>query len=56
MIFIQRHINIVHNRNASKESPMATVKVDAANFQAEVLESSEPVVVDFWADGAARAR
>ena len=29
---------------------MATVKVDAANFQAEVLESSQPVVVDFWAE------
>ncbi|HAU76754.1 MAG TPA: thiol reductase thioredoxin, partial [Agrobacterium sp.] len=29
---------------------MATVKVDAANFQSEVLESSEPVVVDFWAE------
>lgn len=29
---------------------MATVKVDAANFQSEVLESAEPVVVDFWAE------
>ena len=29
---------------------MATVKVDNANFQAEVLNSSEPVVVDFWAE------
>ncbi|TGS36320.1 thioredoxin, partial [Mesorhizobium sp. M8A.F.Ca.ET.182.01.1.1] len=29
---------------------MATVKVDAANFQSAVLESSEPVVVDFWAE------
>jgi thioredoxin len=29
---------------------MATVKVDNANFQAEVLESAEPVVVDFWAE------
>jgi thioredoxin 1 len=29
---------------------MATVKVDNANFQSEVLESSEPVVVDFWAE------
>jgi thioredoxin 1 len=30
--------------------PMATVKVDNANFQKEVLESVEPVVVDFWAE------
>jgi thioredoxin 1 len=29
---------------------MATVKVDMNNFQTEVLESSEPVVVDFWAE------
>ena len=28
---------------------MATVKVDKSNFQAEVLNASEPVVVDFWA-------
>ncbi|MEQ8480733.1 thioredoxin [Hoeflea sp.] len=29
---------------------MATVKVDSANFQSEVLESDVPVVVDFWAE------
>jgi thioredoxin 1 len=29
---------------------MATVKVDNNNFQAEVLNSAEPVVVDFWAE------
>ena len=29
---------------------MATVKVDNANFQAEVLNSNQPVVVDFWAE------
>jgi thioredoxin 1 len=29
---------------------MATVKVDKSNFQAEVLDSAEPVVVDFWAE------
>ena len=29
---------------------MATVKVDTSNFQSEVLESAEPVVVDFWAE------
>lgn len=33
-----------------KDEPMATVKVDAANFQAEVLNAAEPVVVDFWAE------
>jgi thioredoxin 1 len=35
---------------SSKESPMATVKVDTSNFQAEVLDSAEPVIVDFWAE------
>ncbi|AZN70285.1 thioredoxin [Georhizobium profundi] len=29
---------------------MATVTVDKTNFQAEVLDSAEPVVVDFWAE------
>ncbi|MFC3161683.1 thioredoxin [Ciceribacter thiooxidans] len=29
---------------------MATVKVDNSNFQTEVLESAQPVVVDFWAE------
>jgi thioredoxin 1 len=29
---------------------MATVKVDRSNFQAQVLQSKEPVVVDFWAE------
>jgi len=29
---------------------MATIKVDANNFEAEVLNSAEPVVVDFWAE------
>jgi len=29
---------------------MTTVKVDSSNFQAEVLDSAEPVVVDFWAE------
>jgi len=29
---------------------MATVKVDINNFQSEVLESAEPVIVDFWAE------
>ena len=29
---------------------MATVKIDNSNFQSDVLGSSEPVVVDFWAE------
>jgi thioredoxin 1 len=29
---------------------MATVTIDKNNFQADVLQSSEPVVVDFWAE------
>jgi thioredoxin 1 len=29
---------------------MATVNVDKNNFQSDVLQASEPVVVDFWAE------
>jgi len=29
---------------------MATVKTDKNSFKADVLDSSEPVVVDFWAE------
>ncbi len=29
---------------------MATAKVTDASFEADVLKSSEPVVVDFWAE------
>ncbi len=29
---------------------MATVKVDKTNFKSEVLDSTVPVVVDFWAE------
>lgn len=29
---------------------MATVAVNNANFNAEVLQAAEPVVVDFWAE------
>jgi len=29
---------------------MSTVKVTDATFEADVLQSSEPVVVDFWAE------
>jgi thioredoxin 1 len=43
-------ISHLHQRRIAKESQMATVKVDTNNFQAEVLNSAEPVVVDFWAE------
>ncbi|MCT6871199.1 MAG: thioredoxin, partial [Bartonella sp.] len=29
---------------------MSTVKVDTNNFESDVLQSSTPVVVDFWAE------
>jgi thioredoxin 1 len=29
---------------------MATVKVTDSSFEADVIQSSEPVVVDFWAE------
>jgi thioredoxin 1 len=29
---------------------MATVTIDKNNFQSDVLQASEPVVVDFWAE------
>lgn len=29
---------------------MATAKVDNRNFQSDVLNAAEPVVVDFWAE------
>jgi len=29
---------------------MATVKIDKSNFQSDVIQSAEPVVVDFWAE------
>ena len=29
---------------------MATVKIDKSNFQSDVLQAKEPVVVDFWAE------
>ena len=28
----------------------ATIEINEANFEAEVLKSSQPVVVDFWAE------
>jgi thioredoxin 1 len=35
---------------SSQETEMATVKIDKNSFQSGVLEASEPVVVDFWAE------
>jgi thioredoxin 1 len=29
---------------------MATVKIDNSNFESDVLQSKEPVIVDFWAE------
>lgn len=29
---------------------MTTVKIDKNNFQTDVLQAAEPVVVDFWAE------
>ena len=29
---------------------MATVKIDSANFESDVLNAATPVVVDFWAE------
>src|SRR5829696_3221066 len=34
----------------SKGDAMATVKVTDTSFETDVLKSSEPVVVDFWAE------
>src|SRR5690606_29126694 len=34
----------------TEERLMATVKVDTENFQSDVLQASEPVIVDFWAE------
>jgi thioredoxin 1 len=42
--------HILGRRFRDKESLMATVKVDTDNFQSDVLQASEPVVVDFWAE------
>ena len=29
---------------------MATVKIDTSNFQSDVIQAGQPVVVDFWAE------
>ena len=36
--------------NHQERYPMATVKVTDASFDADVLQSDEPVIVDFWAE------
>jgi len=38
---------------ANQEIPMATVSVTDSSFQADVLGSSKPVLVDFWDDWCA---
>jgi thioredoxin 1 len=38
------------SNDGSKETQMTTVKIDKNNFQADVLQAAEPVVVDFWAE------
>lgn len=50
---LSHHMMDNRSKNAdfeNKEQPMATVKVDNSNFQDEVLNSVEPVIVDFWAE------
>jgi thioredoxin 1 len=50
---LNHHMMDNRSKNAdfeTKEQPMATVKVDTSNFQDEVLNSVEPVIVDFWAE------
>jgi len=39
----------LHRLN-QRETHMATAKVTDATFEADVLQSAEPVVVDFWAE------
>jgi thioredoxin 1 len=53
-----RSDNVIHDsapeceirRGNTKEWAMATAKVTDASFEADVLKSAEPVVVDFWAE------
>ncbi len=39
------------NTTTPNEHPSAIVKVDTSNFSEEVLQSNEPVIVDFWKNG-----
>jgi thioredoxin 1 len=44
--------NIIYGRNKKKEKPMASDKIfefTDAQFDADVLKSATPVLVDFWA-------
>ena len=43
-----RYVGIA--RNGQGDELMATKKTSDDNFEADVLKSSEPVVVDFWAE------
>jgi len=44
------HHHMWCDKNSRKDFRMVTVKVDKSNFQADVLNAKEPVVVDFWAE------
>jgi thioredoxin 1 len=44
------HHHIWCDEKFRKDFRMTTVKVDKSNFQADVLNASQPVVVDFWAE------
>jgi thioredoxin 1 len=43
-------LNEAKTESHFKETIMATQKTDSSNFEAEVLNSDIPVVVDFWAE------
>ena len=39
----------VCNKQSNKEEPNMSVSITKNNFQEEVLQSSVPVLLDFWA-------
>ena len=39
----------VYNKQSNKEEPNMSVSITKNNFQEEVLQSSVPVLLDFWA-------